>query len=179
MTVGIKKQMINRLSVFIFFATILYLSCTNLQNSPKPTPLNSYNMSAYASGEFLTFNAFCSNDGDSILSIMGEWTTNISADYDLNFYNIKNTKNYIGTYTLNTSPNAEYHAVQIPTSGSYLFAYSTDATHTGSLSITAYDSINKTISGTFNFIGTGCSNCNTSSPAVINITNGVFTKVPL
>ncbi len=177
-----RKKKTTRLLAFLI-ASALLASCKKEQT--QPTPLTSYNMSAYANSELLTFNANFINSGDSNITIQGVWVTNINETYDLNLYLLNARKGFIGTYSLGlTTGSALYHTY--PTysvSAGYLFQYQTDATHTGSFSITAYDSINKTISGTFNFTGVGGAGANATSqssyPSTINITNGVFTKIPL
>ncbi len=172
-------KIIHWVAFVVVVMTILFSSCAKEKN-PLPTPLSAYNVNAYANGEFLTFNA--NWHGDSCFSMLSGWTTNISQHYDLDFYNIIIKKSFIGEYPLNLRSFAQFYSVEIPTSGGYVFYYSTDSTHTGSFSITAYDSINQTISGTFSFTGVGGNASGTPAGAsyspTISITNGVFTNVP-
>jgi hypothetical protein len=182
MTKGKKKITVRPLAL-IFVAIVLFSSCSKEYQVPQPTPLSSYNLSAYANGELLTFNTTsdAAVPADSIINIYGRWEpANVpSYTYDMNLWGIKVSKGYIGVYSLT---NAEY----IATDGNSfaLFCYQTSATP-GTFSITEYDSINKTISGTFTFTAIN-SNPNpphnvdiSSYPSTITLTNGVFTKVPL
>jgi hypothetical protein len=174
-----KKTILGIPTAVILVAGILFSSCTK---NDQPAPLTSYNMSAYANGEFVTFNATITNYGDSNIAIWSTWVTNINETYDLNISYVEVNKGFIGNYTFGSSAGyVQYQAY--PTysvSNGYLFQYEA---HSGSFSITAYDSINKTISGTFNCVGVGGAGNNVSQnssyPSTIDITNGVFTKVPL
>src|SRR5580658_5264321 len=92
--------------LWVFIIAGAFSSCVKEQ--AQPTPLTNYNLSAYANGEFITFNANATLL-DSLLSIGGQWQTNISLDYDLNFNNIKPVKGYIGNYQLGVQANGVYH----------------------------------------------------------------------
>jgi len=185
-----KKQIINRASVFVFVTTILFSSCT--KQNDLPAPLSSYNLSAYANGELLTFNAvastyFTTPGSDTLLTIGATWNTNLinNDEYQLTFSNIKFKKGFVGRYNLDSTEQAVFDDVPLQAvNQGFDFYYATDSTHTCSISINTYDSINKTISGTFSFTGVGGPVYGTgrtapySSPT-LSLTNGAFKKVPL
>ncbi len=165
------------------------ISCSKIEQKitqqPAPTPLSSYNMSAYSNGDFLTFNATASVT-NSNLSIQGQWVvTNLNETYNLVFSGITISKGYVGNYELKGFLKDQYDAyITHPNPSGYVFYYASDSTNnSGALSITAFDSINKTISGTFNFTANGGAGDVSAGiytfPTSIIITNGVFTKVPL
>lgn len=83
-----------------------------------------------------------------------------------------------GTYELNTSVSVispktiklgEY--IEDP-GGANQISYETDSTHTGTLVITKLDTINRLISGTFNFTA-----LQDGGTAIINVTDGQFTDL--
>jgi len=173
-----KKNLLN-ISATIISAIVFFFSCTKAKDVFAPTlyPLSSYNMSANSSGQFLTFNATASYGSyDTIITISAGWNNadGQGSTYHMNFNALAVSKGYIGTYPV----SAVFSGINTSSIGS-LFTYTSSLN--SSISITAYDSINKTITGTFSFAATGgaSSSNNQYYPASINVTNGVFTKVPL
>src|ERR1700722_4170320 len=170
MILGERNKILIGVAILITAASMLFSSCAK-SGVEQPTALSSYNMSAYANNELLTFNASAINHGDTILDIVGNWPTNIGKTYVLNIFHIKiyvKLKYLVGTYNLGTQPDAVYGAY--PTSTTpirYDFYYYTDRADTGTLRITSFDSATTSISGTFDFTGG-----NTATGANIYISNG-------
>lgn len=81
-----------------------------------------------------------------------------------------------GTYPANqnllsyTPANSEYGYWSIDVAGGVI-------TDTGSITITSINTVNHTISGTFNFTGYWTDTADENAPAPINFTNGVFTNI--
>jgi len=170
---GVENRM-KRSSILIVSICLLLSSCAK-NGVQTPTALSSYNLSAYANDELITFNASAVKYGDTVLNIYGTWTTNINQTYILNLLNIRLNSNskVVGTYSLNSVSEGEYYAYQTGTTPPpYTFNYNTTYSYPGSIKIFSYDSVHRTITGTFNFTG-----YNKSSNATISINNGSFNNV--
>ena len=171
---GVENRM-KRLFVLIVSIGLLLQSCAK-DGVQTPTALSSYNLSAYANDELVTYNATAIKYGDTVLDIYGVWNTNINQTYKIELLNIRLNSNYkvVGTYTLDAVSAGKYYAYQ---SGStpppYTFYYNTNASYAGTVKIFSYDSVHKTVSGTFSFTG-----FNMASNATISINNGSFNSVP-
>jgi len=171
---GVENRM-KRLFVLIVSIGLLLQSCAK-DGVQTPTALSSYNLSAYANDELVTYNATAIKYGDTVLDIYGVWNTNINQTYILNILDIRlnNNPKVVGTYTLNAVSEGQYYAYQSGTTPPpYTFYYTSTGNYMGSVKIFSYDSIHKTISGTFNFTG-----FNMSSNATISVNNGSFNSVP-
>jgi hypothetical protein len=159
------------LSISIAIA-VLFISCGK---DELPTPLTSYNFSATANGEFVTYNAVATyNPNQDTMNIAATWITNIGQTYQLELERIHYLQGFKGTYQLNGYPGtfAEYVGYTLnPTS--MTFAYFTTQKYTGTVNISTYDTIAHTISGTFSFQAFD------GDETVVNVSNGVFTKVPV
>lgn len=167
----------NRMKLYkgiIFLASALLLESCAKDGVQVPTPLSTYNLSAYANNEFTTFNATATNHGDTVLDIYSSWTTNIGQTYNLNLLNLQFKSNPVGTYTLNEISEGDYYSVQSGSSPPVtVFYYQTAHDYQGTVKITSYDNINNTITGTFSFTGIN------SGQNTININNGVFNRIPI
>jgi len=187
----IKKKLLGVSISFIFGSALFFLSCKKdpfaCAAPPYPPAIASYNMTAHNGGQLLTFVAQA--DFTSTKSAIGFnclWQTGNSADVNnqLYFNNIILNKGVIGNYPLSNNPYVAYSGENgtgpLYSQNSTVFGYATDATHTGTLSITEYDSINHFISGTFSFTGNGyyIDQCGTKHNSTVSITGGTFTDVP-
>ncbi len=173
------KQFITTL---VLGAAILFYSCekNTINIFSSLNTLSSYNVSAYSGSQLLTFTANASGIDSTIYSsitINGNW---YGADpggdaFDISLKSAPISKGYVGTYPL----TAVFGAFNADIPSGNIFSYSSQSPC--SLSITSYDSINKTISGTFSFSGTGGASAgnNNKYPATVTISNGIFTKVHL
>ncbi|HWY99349.1 MAG TPA: hypothetical protein VNY36_09700 [Bacteroidia bacterium] len=171
----IKKILFNSAIVIIVIGA-LFSSCAK-SGVQALTPLSSYNMSAYANNNLITFNATTTDYYDTLLNIYGTWVTNINDTYILNFRNIRPKTGYKGTYTLTSYTKfytfGEYYAYSTGTKPPpYIFNYFSEAGYT--LTIDSYDPVKRTISGVFSFTGYDATTTET-----ININNGVFTNLQL
>ncbi len=163
-----------RLFIVIVSAGLLLSSCAK-NGVQTPTALSSYNLSAYANDEQVTFNATAIKYADTVLDIYGTWNTNINQTYILNILNIRlnNNTKVVGTYNLNSVSEGQYYAYQTGTPPPpYTFYFTSTNSYAGSLKIFSYDSVHRTITGTFNFTG-----FNSASNATISINNGSFNSV--
>lgn len=160
--------------IVIVAASALFSSCAK-DGVQALTPLATYNMSAMQNGQLITFNTAATYHGDTALYIFGTWSSNINYTYLLNFVHIKPATGYIGTYDLAAGAIGSYAAYQTNANPpTYIFNYLTTAKSTGTISISAYNSLAHTISGTFSFSGYDYSSGSTTS-----ITGGTFTNVPM
>ena len=149
---------------------LLLPSCAK-QGVQVPTALSSYNLSAYANDEQVTFNATAINHSDTILDIYGVWNTNINQTYILNLLHIPISKTHLtGTFLLNSVNEGQYYAYQAGTTPPpYTFYFTSTNSYAGTLKIFAFDTIKRSIAGTFSFTG-----FNSASNATISINNGQF-----
>jgi hypothetical protein len=151
-------------------AAILILSCkkkttTTATNTTTPPPNITVNQLVFGINGGTTYTATTvSSLINNIIDIEGGPSSrNIQVDLRI--------PNSVGTYTLNGgSTNATYIIVDSNN------VYRTDATHTGTVNITQYDSTNRKISGKFSFNALITSTTGTITPT-ISITNGSFTNV--
>ena len=107
----------------IFAAGILFSSCAK-NGVIVPTPLSSYNLSAYSDNEFITFSAAVTDYADTMFDIKGTWVTNIGETYELNMLHLKPSVKgyYTGTYILNLNPQGLYYAYKTGSSSTnYVF----------------------------------------------------------
>jgi hypothetical protein len=161
------------LLLLIVSSGLLLPSCAK-NGVQTPTALSSYNMSAYANDELVTFNASAVNYNDSVIDIYGTWVTNINQTYIMQLLNLKvKNRKVIGTYSLDNVSEGNYYAYQTGTTPPpYTFNYNTTLGINGTVKIFSYDTVHNTISGTFNFTG-----YYTESNSTISINNGSFNSV--
>ncbi len=170
------------LTVFMLSVVALFYSCqkSTINIFSQLRPMSSYNLSAYSGSQLLTFNSNASGIDSTIYSsitINGSW---YGADpgvdtYDITLKSAPISKGYVGTYNL----TATFGSWNGNGPSGNIFVYTSQ--NPCYLSITAFDSINRTISGTFSFSGTGGAGAgnNNKYPSTVTISNGVFTKVPI
>jgi hypothetical protein len=90
---------------------------------------------------------------------------------------LKTTSAGEGTYFLGASDSET--AMYVIEDGTSIQTYSTGlGKGDGRIIITEYDSVNQTVSGTFNFNAENNDN-NSSLPAIVNFRQGVFYKLPI
>jgi hypothetical protein len=162
-------------AAILIIATGVFLSSCVKNGVETPRPLSSYNVDAYSDNEYITFNATTKDYYDTLLNMYGIWVTNINYTYILNFVNIRPVKGYKGTYALYSAPPYTYANYAGYVTGSNPPSYSFNFySQSGSLSISSYDSVNRTITGTFSFTGYQASN-----QSLVSINNGNFIAVKL
>ena len=128
---------------------------------------NTYN------GSYAQLVASSTSTGGYFLKVYGNnGGANSTADRQIDF-TITQLPTAGGTYTTQAgSASFEYYAG----SGSSQEQYITDASHTGTVTITSLDTINNYVSGTFSYTATEAPG-NNYTPTQHTITSGNFTKV--
>jgi uncharacterized lipoprotein YajG len=182
------KQIISKIIVFTF-SIFLFASCDNEVVDPVlAAQVAANNSSSGNGGGGVTSGNFTATvDGTNFAasSIIANLTATPIGN-TLNIIGLKSTGEYIsitigspavGTFTANNSFDPLHPAIlsyqQNATSSDIYTANNSSLAPTGSITITAFDSANKTISGTFNFDGY----LSSGSGSVKHITNGVFNNV--
>jgi hypothetical protein len=158
------------IALLFVLVTVIY-SCKKV-GIPPNTPDN---ISANFGTVYRSFWAYTSLQGPSVYTVNTVYTQNQNP-YQLQFCNLKLLPGYIGTYKLDSVACAVYYLdyYHMP----YSFYYLTDSKHTGTFTVSSYNSANNTISGTFSFVGVNFYYKPIESDTII-VTNGVFTNVKL
>jgi len=153
-------------------AIILILGCkkkttTTTTNTTPPPPTTVVNQMIFTVNGGTTYTATTDAVFTNQLTVNGGTSTSNNIEVTLNM------PKSVGTYTLNLGLSADY----VYTDNNNNFQnYQTDATHTGTVSVTQCDTINRKVSGKFSFNGFNSTIGSAGTPTV-NITNGSFTNV--
>ena len=161
-------------------ALVLILGCkkNNNSNPSPPPPAQTYNHDFHckANGVLFESDAMIGNHNSSIFQILGPGITNTQTTYsetNIMFVGVLPVK---GTYKIGEENVGDAYGTYSYGTLSALISYGTDATHTGTVVITNYDSTAHKISGTFNFSLVQVSPTQDSTKTV-SITEGQFTDL--
>jgi hypothetical protein len=161
------------LSIFTF--AILILSGCSASTNPNGTTTTEGNMIATVNGKAwsstivpdVTGGATATRSSSGIVTVTGVAT-------DLTEITLVLGNPHVGTVSFGTSANLGEYSEGIPdTSTAYLSIPSFSNFTPGSVTITAFDTSKRQISGQFNFIGRKAHNLSDT----VNITNGSFFEV--
>ncbi|HKC69282.1 MAG TPA: hypothetical protein VKG26_13685 [Bacteroidia bacterium] len=153
-------------------AVIIILGCkkkttTTATNTTPPPPTTVTNQMIFTVNGGTTYTATTDAVFTNQLTVNGGTSTSNNIEVTLNM------PKSVGTYTLNLGLSADY----VYTDNNNNFQnYQTDATHTGTVSVTQCDTINRKVSGKFSFNGFHSTIGSAGTPTV-SITNGSFTNV--
>jgi hypothetical protein len=148
----------------ILMAGIAFTSCKkSTPASPAPAPVTNTTTPSFVatvSGSVVHFTGAASNSTQ--FSVSGTSTNYIIS--------IGTFLQGTGTVTMDGTTGTAASITQIASSGNT--TYMTDNTHTGVLTITAYDATKKMASGTFSFTAVA-----TSGSTTMSVTSGSFTNI--
>ena len=154
------------ITAFIFVGCKKKTTTTTTTNTTPPPPTITNQMIFTVSGG-TTYTATTDAVFTNQLTVNGGTSTSNNIEVTLNM------PKSVGTYTLNLGLSADY----VYTDNNNNFQnYQTDATHTGTVSVTQCDTINRKVSGKLSFNGFNSTIGSAGTPTV-NITNGSFTNV--
>ncbi|HWF43259.1 MAG TPA: DUF6252 family protein [Candidatus Kapabacteria bacterium] len=169
------KQVSSKLIGIFAIAIGLFAGC-NASTSPNGTTTTPGSMVATINGSSwssavvpggITGGATATRSSSGIVTVTG-----VSTDFTeitLVLYNPQ-----VGTVSLGTSANLGEYSHGVPdTSSAYLSIPSLTNFNSGSVTITTFDTVNRQISGQFNFIGRKAHDFSDT----VNVTNGSFYQV--
>jgi len=163
----------NLLLALLFVVTSLFCACTKTGN-PSPNIVSgapSGQFIASVNGQPCVFNAVLTRVGNRI-SIIGSDSV-AGRVQGLEIFTGATTP---GTYALGKGTPSDGNLGVYQTGSNWISirsTFNTNLIYNGTLTIDAIDTIQKSISGTFNFLGAD-SKFNGSNPTFVTITNGIF-----